>query len=488
MVFSSHIFLLVFLPIVLIGFHLLRGTVGHDWPRRWLLLASLLFYGWWSWTYLGVLLATIIANYALGRIIVANRAKPGATWLMSFGIAANLGLLGYFKYANFFIDNLNILLDTHWTIGAIVLPLAISFHTFQQIAYLVETRNGLDEEDSLERYLLFVSFFPQLIAGPIVRHTEIAPQFNRLGLINRDWTLDIGVGLSIFIIGLAKKTLLADPLAPLANEAFTAAQAGPIPAHLAWQGMLAYSLQLYFDFSGYSDMAVGLARMFGLYLPINFLSPYRAADIADFWHRWHITLSRFLRDYLYIPLGGNRKGSLRTYANLLATMLLGGLWHGAAWNFVLWGAYHGLLLALHRLFSLKFGTATGERSGGSRAFLGLATFLLVALGWVLFRATDLPTALNLYSGLISPGIPLSDIDIWRCVHLLVLLGIVFLAPNTWQIMSDYHAAPTGGPRIPAASPYTRWRPSPGWALLLASLGTAAILATHRYTEFLYFQF
>lgn len=489
MVFSSHIFLLVFLPIVLSGFYALKALGGQASPRRWLLLASLVFYGWWSWTYLGVLVATILANYGIGRAIMARRNTPLATTLMWLGIVANLGLLGYFKYAHFFADNINSLLGTHWALEAIVLPLAISFHTFQQIAYLVETRNGLDEEISLERYLLFVTFFPQLIAGPIVRHIEIAPQIRRLGLERRDWMGDISIGLTFLIIGLAKKTLLADPLAPIVNEAFASAQAGSISTPQAWQGMLAYTLQLYFDFSGYSDMAVGLARMFGLRLPVNFWSPYQARDIAEFWRRWHITLSRFLRDYLYIPLGGNRRGPARTYANLLVTMLLGGLWHGAAWTFLLWGAYHGCLLALHRLYRQYF-ASNGERGGRSTRGLAIGvTFLFVALGWVIFRAPDLQTALNLFAALPALNTAGGTVNPWSWAHILLLLGLVFLMPNSWQIMADARQAPPGGepddraPLIPL-----RWRPVPAWGLFLGVLGAAAILATHRYTEFLYFQF
>lgn len=487
MVFSSHIFLLVFLPCTLLGFFWIRHHFHESWPRRWLLLASLVFYGWWSWAYLGLLLANILGNYWIGRGITLYRGSRQATWLMWLGIATNLALLGYFKYANFFLANLNTLLGTDWALGAIVLPLALSFHTFQQIAYLVETRNGLDEEMSLERYLLFVAFFPQLIAGPIVRHTEIGPQIARLGSVEGRWALHIGVGLTIFIIGLAKKTLLADPLAPLAREAFDAAQAGPIPAALAWQGMLAYTLQLYFDFSGYSDMAVGLARMFGIHLPINFWSPYRAVSITEFWRRWHITLSRFLRDYLYIPLGGNRKGTPRTYLNLLLTMFLGGLWHGAAWTFVLWGTYHGLLLALHRALRRPGGAEAAAHAGRlGRLSATLATFLLVALGWVLFRAQDLPTALHMYASLVNFALPGASVAYLNWLHLAVLLAVVFLAPNTWQIMAGHHLV-TGYRQI-AAPTGPRWHPTPRWALLLAILGATAVLAAHRYTEFLYFQF
>ncbi|MBI3147651.1 MAG: MBOAT family protein [Betaproteobacteria bacterium] len=488
MVFSSHLFLLVFLPLTLLGFHALaQATRAPVWPRRFLILASLVFYGAWSWVYLLMLVATIVATFALGRLIVKRAARPVARRLMWLGIVGNLGLLGYFKYANFFLDNLNAVLATHWSLGAIVLPLAISFHTFQQISFLVNVREGRDAETSLETYLLFVLFFPQLIAGPIVRHDEVAPQLATLGR-GRDRALDLAVGSALFSAGLAKKTLLADPLATYANAAFNAAQAGAVDPAIAWLGALAYTLQLYFDFSGYSEMAVGLGRMFGVKLPINFWSPYRALNIADFWRRWHITLSRFLRDYLYIRLGGNRTAPLRTYLNLLLTMALGGLWHGAAWTFVVWGVYHGALLAVHRWYRGLLPTPwkDSQRFGGS---LGLAlTFLLVMLGWVLFRAADLQAAWVMYTAMakLAPA-ALGALDPWAALHVGSLLAVALLLPNTWQWIGGFHpvATPAGQP------PRTRlwaWSLDWRWAMGIAALGAWTVLAAHRYTEFLYFQF
>jgi alginate O-acetyltransferase complex protein AlgI len=481
--------LLVFLPFVLLGYYgLSRYSPNSLWPMRWLFAASLIFYGWWSWIYLWVLLASIISNYLVGRAIAQQRSEPAARALMWVGITGNLGLLAYFKYANFFVANVNSLLSTDWHIGLIVLPLAISFHTFQQIAYLVEVRNRRDVELSLERYLLFVAFFPQLIAGPIVRHHEIAPQFAKLGK-SADPGGDLAVGLSIFLIGLAKKTLLADPLAPLANAAFAAAQVGnPLSSAAAWLGALAYTLQLYFDFSGYSEMAVGLARMFGIRLPINFWSPYLAANIAEFWRRWHMTLSRFLRDYLYIPLGGNRHGVSRTYLNLLLTMALGGLWHGASWTFVAWGLYHGVLLCAYRLYRerIRQQLFPGRRVG--RVIAIAFTFLAVVCGWVLFRAPDIATALRVFQAMASVGsVSLRTVDWTSWLHLSALLVLVFMAPNTWQLMAARHpvAAPVGTELSRSA---LQWKMSPAWAVAFALVGAWSVLATHRYTEFLYFQF
>ncbi len=488
MVFSSHLFLLLFLPLTLAVFYALaRERIDPCWPRRFLIFASLVFYGVWSWFYLGVLIATILGNFALGRLILRSQAPAKKRRLLILGIAGNLGLLGYYKYANFFLSNLNFALATNWSLGEIILPLAISFHTFQQIAFLVSVYRGKDAEASVEKYLLFVLFFPQLIAGPIVRHEELAPQFATLAR-GRDRALDLSVGSALFIAGLCKKTLLADPLAVYANAAFGAAQAGSVDPVTAWLGALAYTLQLYFDFSGYSEMALGLGRMFGLHLPVNFWSPYQASNIAEFWRRWHITLSRFLRDFLYIPLGGNRLSPGRTYTNLLLTMGLGGLWHGAAWTFVLWGLYHGLLLALHRLWRAVRPQATEPKSFLRHAFAVAFTFLLVTLGWVLFRAADLGTAAVMYRSMAKLGsASFAQADPWAWAHVGGLTVAVLSLPNTWHWIGRHHEVlPPAGARQGTA--FLAWKPSWAWASGLAILAAWAVLTAHRYTEFLYFQF
>ena len=335
MLFNSHIFIFFFLPITLLVFHQIGRRGKHRLAISWLVAASFFFYGWWNPPYLGLILISILFNYVLG---VSLSRIPRKT-LLIVGISGNLALLGYFKYANFFTDTLNALTDANIALQQIVLPIAISFFTFQQITYLVDAYRGETQEYNFLHYCLFVTFFPQLIAGPIVHHKEMLPQFAEKSLykIKAD---NLAVGVTIFIIGLFKKVILADGIAVYATPMFDAAEwYDSLTFFEAWCGALAYSLQLYCDFSGYSDMAIGIARMFGVKLPINFYCPYKAHNIIEFWRRRHITLSRFLRDYLYFPIGGNRRGVSRRYVNVMITMLLGGLWHGAGWTFVVWGVF-----------------------------------------------------------------------------------------------------------------------------------------------------
>ncbi|MDH5777937.1 MAG: MBOAT family protein, partial [Gammaproteobacteria bacterium] len=343
MLFNSYEFILVFLPAVLWAYYQLGKTAIPQLSIALLIGASLFFYAWWNPAYLTLLVASMLINYAFG---IALSRKPKRLYL-TLGVTINLVALGYYKYSNFFIDNLNVIANTNFHLEQVILPLAISFFTFQQIAFLVDAYKNEAHEYQFLDYCLFVSFFPQLIAGPIVHHKEMMPQFQSFPAKNINYE-NLSTGLAIFIIGLAKKVLIADNLAPYANETFAAAGNGVSLSFLeAWKGAFAYTFQLYFDFSGYSDMAIGLALMFGIRLPINFNSPYKATNIIEFWRCWHMTLSRFLRDYIYFPLGGNRHGQIRRYTNLLITMLLGGLWHGAAWTFVFWGFLHGIFLAVN---------------------------------------------------------------------------------------------------------------------------------------------
>ncbi|MEB3219528.1 MAG: MBOAT family protein [Nostocales cyanobacterium 94392] len=367
--------------------------------------------------------------------------------LLVLGIAVNLGLIGYFKYTNFFLNNLNAILNTNFSLYEIILPLGISFYTFQQIAYLVDSYRGETKEYNLLHYTLFVSFFPQLIAGPIVHHKEIIPQFTNKYL-NRLSSKNLAVGLSFFLLGLFKKVLLADSLvAGIANQTFDAAAAGSGLSFLdAWLGALAYTFQLYFDFSGYSDMAIGAARMFGIQLPINFNSPYKAVSISDFWRRWHITLSNFLRDYLYIPLGGSRKGELRRNINLIITMLLGGLWHGAGWTFVVWGGLHGVYLVLNhkwRCLRKSLGHDLQKTSWWSQ-FLGfMMTFFAVVVAWVFFRAENMSASFTMLEAMTGKnGISLylnilSENLITLIGKLMFLSIIVWCLPNSHQLVSIY---------------------------------------------------
>ena len=347
MLFNSYTFLLAFLPVALVGFALLRRHGMARASIAWLVLASFVFYGWWNPVYVALLALTIIVNFSRRN---ARQSKP----LLYLGVAFNLGLLGYYKYLGFFASIADAVAGTGFGAIQVALPLAISFFTFQQIAYLVDAERGLAAEPDFLNYCLFVTFFPQLIAGPIVHHGEMMGQFRETAK-RRLKDIDIAVGLTLLAAGLFKKVVVADNLAYYASPVFHAADAGQALGFArAWAGTLAYSLQIYFDFSGYSDMAVGMARLFGIRLPVNFFSPYRAGNIIEFWRRWHMTLSRFLRDYLYLSLGGNRKGPARRYLNLLATMVLGGLWHGAGWTFVAWGLLHGLYLAANHLWRAAF--------------------------------------------------------------------------------------------------------------------------------------
>lgn len=403
MLFTTATFVLLFLPIVLIGFFLLARR-SETWAAGWLFAASTFFYGYWMPEFTLLLLASIAVNFTLGRRIglsrgtgrrVMGHAVPNL-WLTA-GVVFNLGLLAYFKYANFFVDNLNAALGFEWSIGKVVLPIGISFYSFTQIAFLVDTWHGKVREFRPIHYGLFVTYFPHLVAGPVLHHAQMMPQFADRSV----YRFNAGhfyAGAVIFAIGLFKKVVLADGIAPYADAVFNPADAGQTPdVAEAWLGALAYTFQLYFDFSGYSDMAIGLSWMFNIRLPFNFDSPYKAVSISDFWRRWHISLSTFLRDYLYIPLGGNKRGPTRRYVNLAATMVLGGLWHGASWSFVIWGALHGLYLMVNHGFrALVARFRWHECIDRSLAFTGASwalTFVAVVVAWVFFRAHTLEGAM-----------------------------------------------------------------------------------------------
>jgi D-alanyl-lipoteichoic acid acyltransferase DltB (MBOAT superfamily) len=428
-----------------------------------------------------------------------------------------LALLAYFKYADFFIESVNSVTLTEWPLLNVILPVGISFFTFTQIAFLVDTYQGKVSEYRFIHYLLFVTYFPHLIAGPVLHHKEMMPQFDQSSTY-RISGANIAVGLSIFAIGLAKKVLIADNLAPHAGFFFE--QPGQPSLLLAWGGVLAYTFQLYFDFSGYSDMAIGLSRLFGIRLPLNFHSPYKADSIIEFWRRWHMTLSRFLRDYLYIALGGNRHGPLRRYLNLGATMLLGGLWHGAGWNFVIWGALHGTYLMLNHGWVALAGRLSFTRTGRMWHVTGIVlTFIAVCFAWVFFRANDLPRALSIIAGMLGAnGVALPDgigNQLGSLKSLAEHYGVTFylgggarfvqtygwvavgfviamFAPNTQQLMRRFDPALDYDARrdtaSAAATASVAWRPSAAWALALAIITTLSMLSLTRPAEFLYFQF
>lgn len=386
MLFNSYEFIFVFLPLTLFVFFQISRTGYHQLAIAVLIVASLFFYAWWQVSCLVLLLVSIFFNYLLGIALSRHDKKIflSKQGLLTFGIVVNLGLLGYFKYANFLVFTTNNLLSTSFSLQPIVLPLAISFFTFNQIAFLVDAYRGEAKEYDFFKFSLFITFFPHLIAGPIVHHKEMIPQFDEKSVYQFK-PENLAVGITIFFIGLFKKVVFADSIAVYATSVFDAAQTVHLTCFEAWSGALAYSLQLYFDFSGYSDMAIGAAWMFGIKFPLNFDSPYKAVNIIDFWRRWHITLSRFLRDYLYVPLGGNRKGKLRRYLNLMITMLLGGLWHGAGWTYVVWGGLHGIYLVVNHQwhsFRQELGHDLSKSHWWSRGLGCLITFLAVIVAWV----------------------------------------------------------------------------------------------------------
>jgi len=516
MLFNSIQFLALYLPITMLGFFWL-GARSKPAAAWWLALASLVFYAGWSWRYVPLLLASVGFNFAFGLLLSRYRSRPATgRILLAAAITANLLLLGYYKYADFFIVNWNLAFHAHVDPLHLILPLGISFFTFTQIAFLVDTYKGIATEPRFSHYLLFVTYFPHLIAGPVLHHKEMMPQFGSDSTYKFSWH-DVAVGTAIFAIGLFKKTVLADGIAPHVGGTFAAAARGD-EVHMlqAWGAVLAYTLQLYFDFSGYSDMAIGLSRMFGVKLPLNFDSPYKSRNISDFWRRWHMTLSRFLRDYLYVPLGGNRHGSLRRYLNLILTMLLGGLWHGAAWTFVVWGLLHGAFLAVNHAFqALKPKLPRLIRSAWLAATLSIAiTYLATVIGWVFFRAESLQAAWSMLGAMFGTnGVALPDALLIRAPELvqsaaaaagiraelgggtefvvmwtkIILLHVViFTLPNTQQIMGRFE------PALDFRSPPRAYRLTAAfdmrWATAIGALGGLGLLAMTRHSEFLYYQF
>jgi len=388
MLFNSFVYILLFLPLMVVGYFYLNKRRQEQAATLWLIMGSLVFYGYWNPWYVPIILGSMIFNFTLGtgimRLSAAGRTGPGslAKYLMIIGIVANLSLLGYYKYTDFFLTNAGYVLGRDMGLLRLALPLGISFFTFQQLSFLVDCYQERTSEYRAVNFSLFVVFFPQLIAGPIVHHKEMIPQFEDQENKRPHWE-NIYVGLAIFAVGLFKKAVLADTFSIFAGAGYGNAQ--NLSCAEAWISCLSYTFQLYFDFSGYTDMGIGSAYMLNIKLPHNFNSPYRSVNIQDFWRRWHMTLSRWLRDYLYIPLGGNRKGEFRTHVNLFLTFLLGGFWHGAGWTFVVWGALHGAANSVHRTW----------KNGGHRlptVPAWIVTFLFVNIAWVFFRAASVSDA------------------------------------------------------------------------------------------------
>ena len=448
MLFTSGIFLFLFLPATLVGFFLIARLASHIAAAAWLVIASLIFYGYWHPPHIPLLIASIIFNYCAGeRILRAKNVEVVARRILIIAVSANLVVLGYFKYADFLIGTVNAVLDQNLRLPGVRLPIGISFFTFTQIAYLVDVYVGKVRERQPIHYALFVTYFPHLIAGPVLHHAEMMPQFGQAKNYSprlRDFT----IGLTFLAVGLAKKVLIADSVAPIANNLFDAARTNLVPSTVALQGVLAYTLQIYFDFSGYSDMAVGLSRLMGIELPYNFDSPYKSRSIIEFWRRWHMTLSRFLRDYLYFPLGGNRHGGARRYSNLMVTMLLGGLWHGASWTFVLWGGLHGLYLIVNhawRFLRERMLRAFSPSLISSRipvVFAGLVaqviTLACVAFAWILFRADTAQSAGRVVQSIAgrigSAGSTTSDSWSSTTLWLVAAFALSLLAKNSQELI------------------------------------------------------
>lgn len=500
MLFNSFTFLFQFLPAVILGFAAARR---HS-PRSGIVVlvaASLFFYGAWRPVFLLLLVASVTVNFSFG-LAMENPRRRRAVGIL--GVVLNLSILCFFKYTNFILDTLHTATGMSLPMVDVILPLGVSFFTLQQIAYLVDVMRGAKVERDLVSYTLFVSFFPHLIAGPLVHHSEMIPQFKR-PRTGRSALL-AARGWAIFVAGLFKKVVIADNLAQFVNPVFNHVDAGgAVTAQWAWLATLAYTLQIYFDFSGYSDMAIGLALLFGIRLPVNFRSPYKATSIVDFWRRWHITLSRFLRDYLYIPLGGNRLGEPRRYINLMLTMLLGGLWHGASWNFVIWGGLHGVYLGVNHLWrAWRTAGETQSVMGRTGQFVyWTLTFVAVVVAWVFFRTKTLIGAQQLLSCLaglgsvdpkyVSPGVlRLMDLPVLVGESNLLLFGgaavalslaVALFLPNVPQLFRyrEYRRAPELAARL-------AWRPNLAWALLIAMALVISLFGMWQRVEFLYFQF
>jgi alginate O-acetyltransferase complex protein AlgI len=512
MLFNSYIFIFIFLPIVYLGFLFLVKKTSSELAIIWLVISSLFFYGWWNYSYVLLILTSIIFNYLCGKLIYKNSSIN----ILYIGLGGNLALIGYFKYSNFFIANINTYSDINIEFNEILLPLAISFFTFQQIAFLVDTYRNETKEYNFWHYCLFVTFFPQLLAGPIVHHKEVIYQFadslkDRLNLKN------LIIGLSIFSIGLFKKVILADTVESYSTPLFIAAERGEILTFIeSWLGVISYSLQIYFDFSGYCDMAIGLARIFGIMLPLNFNSPYKSKSIIEFWRRWHITLSRFLKEYLYFTIGGNKKGSFRKYINLFVTMVLGGLWHGAGWTFIFWGGLHGFYLIINHLWRNIFNSfAISDYNFGviSSSLSRILTLFFVIIAWVFFRAETLDGSMAIFRGMFGEnGIVLPDFYFYRLGNIAIymqdlgikfgsiayyygtqqvfvmisMVFIVFFMPNTQEFFAKYNSALNYNEAIKYK--ILSWDFTPFWAIIMSLVGVISILSITQISEFIYFQF
>jgi D-alanyl-lipoteichoic acid acyltransferase DltB (MBOAT superfamily) len=495
MQFNTYQFLLVFLPSVLVGTLLLERGGGRRHALLFLTLASLLFYWLLAGRGVFLLVASIVGNYAVARLIAGARKSGSAagSWLLYAAIAANLALLGYFKYSNFFLDALGAALAVSLPHLEIALPVGISFFTFSQIAYLVDVYTGDADDYGVFDYLLFVSFFPYVTAGPIAYHREIISQFRAPA--RESFTERLLPGLALFAFGLFKKVVLADGIALHADALFNGAAHGTSFSALdAWSGAVAYTLQLYFDFSGYSDMALGIGYAFGIRLPLNFNSPYKALDIADFWRRWHMTLTRFFTNYVYLPLAvragrgpavSATQRFLRAVAGpVLVTFLLAGLWHGAGWNFVVFGLVHGIALCIFYAWRKALMPAL------PRPLAWAATMFVVVVGMVLFRANDLTTAISVLGDMAGFGTASDAAPSYAVLPWIVVLGaIVLAAPNTQEIMHRFSVSTDDAADHVRIGRFTlEWREDTAGVVAAAMILCVAMLSITRASQFLYYQF
>jgi len=518
MLFNSYEFIFVFLPVVVAVFFAIGGT-SRAWALRWLIAASLFFYAWWRPLNALIIAPSILTNFVLARLLqrLCKRGSRGtAKAVLLLGVAFNVAFLGYFKYSNFLVGAANDAFGTQMVLARIILPLGISFITFQKIAFLIDVHAGRVESFTLQDYCLFVLFFPQLIAGPIVHYREMMPQFH--GVSCRFDKDNVSVGLTLFAFGLFKKVFLADNVALFVTPIYAQASAGASIAWVsAWIAAVGFTLQIYFDFSGYTDMALGIARLFGIRLPPNFNSPLRASSIIDFWLRWHMTLTRFLTAYIYNPLAlwltrrraaRVRSGFVRPNKGLgsfiellmfptLLTMLVSGVWHGAGYTFILWGLLHGLFLTVNHAWRLLGPKLWRDKLRYARFMEPtgfLITFACVAASMVIFRSPNLKTAAALLQGMLGlhgiglrGGIGLKGISLWIAASAL----IAFVGPNTLQMVSQYEPALGWKPSPPdgATTPNRLlWAPSLGWAIAVSIVATTGILYLGGQSEFLYWQF
>jgi len=511
MLFNSYIYILVFLPLVATTYYVAGARLHRKLSIAWLVVASLFFYGWWNPVYLSLIIGSAVFNFAVGGRLGGSSSKQARLTLLIAAITLNLSLLGYFKYANFFIDNINLVFGTEVALGSIFLPLAISFFTFQQISFLIDSYRGQIKDFSFIHYMLFVTFFPQLIAGPIVHHAEMMPQFDK----DETYKLrlrNIELGVSIFAIGLFKKVVIADHFSAYARPIFDAVDGGVTLTMLDyWLGAMAFCLQLYFDFSGYSDMAIGSARLFGIKLPINFYSPYKALNVAQLWRRWHMTLTRFVTAYVFMPMMlKRRKQAIQTNASeqqvfwatvaypTVVTFLLIGVWHGAGWNFAIFGLLQGIFIVVNNLWQ-RFRKNTLKQNLHETTLIGRAasrglTVMVATYSMVFFKAATTSGAMMMAGGMLGlDGFSLDSSVIDARSLLLYAAGgfsIIFLLPNTQQLFVDYE--PSLEPLRPNEARWglekLKWKPSGRWAIYCSGLFITALLNMSKVSEFIYFQF